>query len=29
MQVDPGMDALRSEACFAEVKHQLYADPRR
>jgi hypothetical protein len=29
MQLDPGMDPLRTESCFAEVSHALYADPRR
>lgn len=29
MQVDPSLDPLRTEPCFAEIAHQLYADPHR
>lgn len=29
MQLDPGLDSLRNEPCFAEVSHRLYDDPRR
>jgi len=29
LQLDPAMDPLRTMPCFAEVSHQLYADPRR
>jgi DNA-binding winged helix-turn-helix (wHTH) protein/TolB-like protein len=29
MQIDPGLDPLRTQPCFAEIAHQLYDDPRR
>jgi len=29
MQLDPAMDPLRANPCFAETSHKLYADPRR
>ncbi len=29
MQIDPALDPLRTQPCFAEIAHQLYDDPRR
>ena len=29
MQLDPAVDSLRTEPCFAEISHRLYGDPRR